>query len=117
MGFPRAEACDLLGSRTWLQLAGETTLTASTGASATFSFSGKDMVEGELLTEDGDVVATFAGSWRGQVDLEEKESGRKRVLLDMNQWKGGEVGMEVAPVAFSSSALLGSCKSAFVNFL
>ena len=97
--FPRAEACDLLGSRPWLQLAGETTLTASTGASATFSFSGKDMVEGELLTEDGDVVATFAGSWRGQVDLEEKDSGRKRVLLDMNQWKGGEVGMEVAPVA------------------
>ena len=97
--FPRAEACDLLGSRPWLQLAGETTLTASTGASATFSFSGKDMVEGEPLTEDGDVVATFAGSWRGQVDLEEKESGRKRVLLDMNQWKGGEVGMEVAPVA------------------
>ena len=51
------------------------------------------------MTEDGDVFATFAGSWRGQVDLEEKESGRKRVLLDMNQWKGGEVGMEVAPVA------------------
>ena len=51
--FPSAEACDILGSKPWLQLAGETTLTASTGARVVFTFSGKDWVDGELMEEDG----------------------------------------------------------------
>ena len=51
--FPSAEACDILGSKPWLQLAGQTTLTASTGARVVFTFSGKDWVDGELMEEDG----------------------------------------------------------------
>ena len=75
--FPRAEACDLLGSRPWLQLAGETTLTASTGASATFSFSGKDMVQGELLTEDGDVVALLLEAGEGKWTSKKRRVGER----------------------------------------
>ena len=97
--FPSAEACDILGSKPWLQLAGETTLVASTGASAVFTFSGKDWVDGELMAEDGSVVARLKGSWREQVDIEEVESGLSKVLLDMTMWKGGEMGMVVTPVA------------------
>ena len=51
--FPSAEACDILSSKPWLQLAGQTSLTASTGARATFTFSGKDWVDGELMAENG----------------------------------------------------------------
>ena len=97
--FPSAEACDILGSKPWLQLAGQTSLTASTGARATFTFSGKDWVDGELMAENGSVVARLSGSWRGQVDIKEVESGDTKVLLDMTKWEGGVVGMEVAPVA------------------
>ena len=97
--FPSAEACDILGSKPWLQLAGETTLVASTGASAVFTFSGKDWVDGELMAEDGSVVARLSGSWRGQVDIEEVETGGSKVLLDMTTCKGGEMGMVVTPVA------------------
>ena len=97
--FPSAEACDILGRNPWLQLAGETTLTASTGASAVFTFSDKDWVDGELMAEDGSVVARLSGSWRGQVNVEEAESGTRKVLLDMTKWKGGEMGMTVTPVA------------------
>ena len=97
--FPSAEACDILGSKPWLQLAGETTLTASTGARVVFTFSGKDWVDGELMAEDGSVVARLNGSWREQVDIMEMESGVSKVLLDMTMWKGGEMGMVVTPVA------------------
>ena len=97
--FPSAEACDIMGSKPWLQLAGKTTLTASTGASAVFKFSGKDWVDGELMSENGNVVANLSGSWRGQVNIEQLESRDSSVLLDMTKWKGGELGMEVAPVA------------------
>ena len=97
--FPSAEACDILSSKPWLQLAGQTSLTASTGARATFTFSGKDWVDGELMAENGSVVARLSGSWRGQVDIKEVESGDTKVLLDMTKWEGGVVGMEVAPVA------------------
>ena len=97
--FPSAEACDLLGSKPWLQLAGETTLTASTGARVVFTFSGEDWVDGELMEKDGSVVARLNGSWRGQVDIKEEESEVSKVLLDMTMWKGGEMGMEVTPVA------------------
>ena len=97
--FPSAEACDILGRNPWLQLAGETTLTASTGASAVFTFSDKDWVDGELMAEDGSVVARLKGSWREQVDIVEVESGLSKVLLDMTMWKGGEMGMVVTPVA------------------
>ena len=97
--FPSAEACDILGSKPWFQLAGKTTLTASTGASAVFKFSGKDWVDGELMSENGNVVANLSGSWRGQVNIEQLESRDSSVLLDMTKWKGGELGMEVAPVA------------------
>ena len=97
--FPSAEACDIMGSKPWLQLAGKTTLTASTGASAEFRFSGKDWVEGELMSEDGSVVANLSGSWRGLVNIERVESRDSKVLLDMTKWKGGAMGMEVAPIA------------------
>ena len=97
--FPSAEACDILGSKPWLQLAGQTTLTASTGARAVFTFSGKEWVDGELMAEDGSVVARLSGSWRGQVDIEEVETGGSKVLLDMTTVKGGEMGMVVTPVA------------------
>ena len=97
--FPSAEACDLLGSKPWLQLAGETTLTASTGARVVFTFSGEDWVDGELMEKDGSVVARLNGSWRGQVDIKEEDSEVSKVLLDMTMWKGGEMGMEVTPVA------------------
>ena len=97
--FPSAEACDILGSKPWLQLAGQTTLIASTGARAVFTFSGKEWVDGELMAEDGSVVARLSGSWRGQVDIEEVETGGSKVLLDMTTVKGGEMGMVVTPVA------------------
>ena len=97
--FPSAEACDILGSEPWLQLAGDTTLTASTGEKATFAFSGKDWVDGEMMAGDGTIVAKLSGNWRNQVKIWEMENGEERVLLDMTNWKGGEVGMKVAPVA------------------
>jgi len=97
--FPSAEACDILGSKPWLQLAGQTTLTASTGARAVFTFSGEDWVDGELMEEDGSVVARLSGSWRGQIEIKEVESEVSKVLLDMTMCNGGDIGMEVTPVA------------------
>ena len=97
--FPGAETRDVLGSNPRLETIGTTTLSCdSHGSSVHFEFSGQDHVEGKVVDSSGKTVAKLGGSWRGLVEIWEKE-GEKKVLVDMRNWNKPRLPMIVAPVA------------------
>jgi hypothetical protein len=94
-----AEVGNVLGSNSWLELTGSTVMSCDThGTTVQFQFSGEDSVRGRVVDSLGQTVTELGGSWRGLVQVWERE-GERKVLVDLRDWKEPRLAMVVAPVS------------------
>ena len=97
--FPSAEVRDILSSDPRVEVTGSTVLSCDThGTTVQFQFHGEDSVRAKVVDSSGQTVSELEGSWRGLVQVWERE-GHRRVLVDMTGWKEPQVAAVVAPVS------------------